>query len=547
MLLFERNSTVVPPRELDRRSLLFLSVGAIIGSGWLFAALDAAERTGGSSVLAWLIAGGLVVTIALVYAELGTMFPVDAGTARFPLYAFGRVTGFVSGWFTWIGTVCIAPIETEAALRYAGNYLPALTAFHDHAVVLTTLGQLAAALILLAFTLLNAFGLRRLNETNSVIVLWKIVVPVIVAVALISTHFDPHNFVIGGFFPDGVHGVLQATSGGGVIFALIGFEQAVAFGGEAKDPQHSIPWAVIGSVLVGGAIYLLLQIAFVGAVPASSLVHGWPGVHFHGIFGPYAGLATVLGISAVTYLVYSDAIISPAGTALTYTATASRVPYAMAMEGFLPSRVSHLSPREVPLLSLAGCYVAQLLIVVLFPNWVELLEFVTAAVILMYALAPLALGVIRVTGAQLPRPYRLGRPELVGPLAFIVANILLMWTGWHTMAKLFTAVGIGLVALVVLTLMKPAYRHSALEWWAASWLVPYLAGMLLMSYFGPFGHGTRSPTHQWVCLGICVAFSLVIYYPAVRLGVRAASQLPIGSRPLDLWARTERQMSEADG
>lgn len=270
-------------------------------------------------------------------------------------------------------------------------------------VVLTMVGKLAAAVILLGFTVLNVFGLRRFNETNAVVVCWKILIPLLVAVAFISTRSDPHNFVVGGFFADGLHGVLLATSSGGVIFALIGFEQAVELGGETKESQRSIPFAVIGSVIVGGGLYLLLQIAFVGVVPARYLSEGWLHVGFHGIFGPFAGLATALGLSVIAYLIYSDAIISPAGTALTYTATASRVPYAMSLEGFVPRRLSRLSTREVPLLSLGLCYVASVLIILVFPTWTELLQFVTAAVVLMYALA---LGVIRATGPERPRRHR---------------------------------------------------------------------------------------------------------------------------------------------
>ena len=536
---------MAPPREMGRRSLLFLSVGAIIGSGWLFAALDAGERAGGSSVLAWMVAGGLVITIALVYAELGTMFPIDAGTARFPLYGFGRVTGFLSGWFTWLGTVCVAPIETEAALRYAGNYVPALTTLDGRSVVLTVVGKLAAAVILLGFTVLNVFGLRRFNETNAVVVCWKILIPLLVAVAFISTRFDPHNFVVGGFFADGLHGVLLATSSGGVIFALIGFEQAVELGGETKESQRSIPFAVIGSVIVGGGLYLLLQIAFVGVVPARYLSEGWLHVGFHGIFGPFAGLATALGLSVIAYLIYSDAIISPAGTALTYTATASRVPYAMSLEGFVPRRLSRLSTREVPLLSLGLCYVASVLIILVFPTWTELLQFVTAAVVLMYALAPLALGVIRATGPELRRPYRLRHPGLTAPVAFIAANFLLLWTGWDTLSKLFSIVGVGVVALVGLAIFRPAYRHSIHEWRAASWLVPYVAGMALISSLGPFGDGTKSPDRQWVCMAICAAFSLALYYLAIYLGTQACRRMAEGDRPLDRWHRTERRMREA--
>ena len=54
---------------------------------------------GGGAVTAWILGISLVFVLALVRPELGTMFPIDGGMARFPLYAFGRITGFFSGWF----------------------------------------------------------------------------------------------------------------------------------------------------------------------------------------------------------------------------------------------------------------------------------------------------------------------------------------------------------------------------------------------------------------------------------------------------------------
>jgi len=87
-------------------------VCAVIGSGWFFSSFDAAQiGGGGGAVTAWILGVSLVLVLAFVHAELGTMFPVDGGTARFPLYAFGRVTGFFSGWFAWISAVCVPARE----------------------------------------------------------------------------------------------------------------------------------------------------------------------------------------------------------------------------------------------------------------------------------------------------------------------------------------------------------------------------------------------------------------------------------------------------
>jgi len=126
-----------------------------------------------------------------------------------------------------------------------------------------------------------------------------------------------------------------------------------------------------------------------------------------------------------------------------------------------------------------------------------------------------------------------------------VANFLLLWTGWDTLSKLFSVVGLGVLALVGQAVFRPAYRHSIHEWRAASWLVPYVAGMALISALGPFGDGAKSPDRQWLCMAICAAFSLALYYLAIYLGTQACRRLAEGDRPLDRWHRAEQRMREA--
>ena len=123
-------ATTEPTEGLKREAgfigLLFTSVGSIIGSGWLFGALFVASIGGPAAILAWLIGSFAVILLALVHAELGGLFPVSGGTARFPYYAFGGLAGASFGWFSWLQAVGTAPIEVEAALQYSSNWVPGL-------------------------------------------------------------------------------------------------------------------------------------------------------------------------------------------------------------------------------------------------------------------------------------------------------------------------------------------------------------------------------------------------------------------------------------
>src|ERR1035437_4802257 len=87
-------------REIGIIGLIWASEGSIIGSGWLFGAQKALGVAGPAAIISWVIGGVAILMLALVHAELGGMYPVSGGTARFPHYAFGGVAGASFGWFS---------------------------------------------------------------------------------------------------------------------------------------------------------------------------------------------------------------------------------------------------------------------------------------------------------------------------------------------------------------------------------------------------------------------------------------------------------------
>ena len=109
-------------REMGLIGATWASETSIIGSGWLFGALFAAQAAGTAALLGWVIAGVCVVILALVHAELGGMYPVSGGTARFPHFAFGSIAGISFGFFSWLQAVTVAPIECFAVMQYGSYY-----------------------------------------------------------------------------------------------------------------------------------------------------------------------------------------------------------------------------------------------------------------------------------------------------------------------------------------------------------------------------------------------------------------------------------------
>jgi amino acid transporter len=511
-------------RDVGLIGLMFTSLGSIIGSGWLFGSLYAAQEAGPSALISWGIGGGAVIILALIYAEMGGMYSVAGGTARFPHYAFGSLVGFAAGWFAWLGAVTIAPIEVEAAIQYSTNYLHGLshkvTMGSEHVVVLTPKGYVVAAVLMLIFTVINLMGIRHMSKTNVAAVWWKIAVPVLTILVLLAVAFHPGNFTAaGGFAPAGAKGVLQAITAGGVIFALLGFEQAIQLAGEGRNAHRDIPVAVIGSIVIGVVIYLLLQVAFLGALKPGDLAHGWSNLTFSGVFGPFAGLAKLLGLGWLAVLLYIDAVISPAGTGLIYTATSSRVSYALGRNGYVPKQFDLISQQGVPWFSIIFSFIVGMLLFLPSPSWQTLVTFISSATALTYAAAPLALGALRRQEPDRRRPYRLPGGNLLAPVGFMIANLIVYWSGWNTDRKLFAAILLGFALLAISYLTKANPDRPPLDWKSSLWLWPYLAGMALISYLGQFD-GREVIPFWWDMLTVA-AFSLVIYAFAMRVRLPA--------------------------
>jgi amino acid transporter len=519
-------------RDVGLVGLVFASFGSIIGAGWLFAALFASSLAGPAAIISWLIGGGAMMLLALTHAELGGMYPVAGGSARFPQYAFGNLIGFTSGWVAFLGAVTVAPIMVEATLLYTSNYVSSLITVAGGRPVLTVQGYVVAAALLLLFCTINVLGVRWLAETNMLLVCWKIFVPVLAVVALLLTSTHRENFTAaGGFMPFGWKGVFVALASGGVIFACLGFEQAVQLGGESRNPRRNIPLAIIVSMLVAIGLYIALQVAFIAALDPSSLSNGWGAISFSGkaeLFGPFAGLATALGLGWLAVLLYTDAIVSPGGTGLLYTGASARLTFALARNGQIPGVFAGLTRRGTPLFAIVFSFFCGLVILLPFPGWQELVGFISAAAVLTYAMAPLALGALRRQDDSRPRLFRLPAASLVAPAAFVVASEILLFTGWAVVWKLVVAILIGFALLTISTLTGRNERTLALDWRSAVWLWPYLVGMGAISYFSSFDTGTPSSipllgldgprnvlTFGWDVLAVAI-LGVFIYTLAIR-------------------------------
>jgi amino acid transporter len=520
-------------RDVGLLGLLWVSEGSIIGSGWLLGAFTATTIAGPAALLAWIVGSVAIVILPLVYAELGGLFPVSGGSARFPHYAFGSLAGASFGWFAWLQAIPVAPIEVEAALQYATHW-HIFSGYVTSDGTLTASGFGAAVVLMAVFVTINLFGVRWLSRTNSYVAAWKVIIPVMTALVLLITHFHGSNFSAdGGFFikgpQGGAHSILQAVSDGGIVFALIGFEQAVQIGGESANPKRDLPRAVLGSVLIASVMYILLQIAFVGAIEPSTFTrfHSWSSLMNDGALAtrPFYTIATAAGLGWLAWLLLIDAVISPSGDGLLYMTTSSRISYGLSKTGYVPRSFERTSARSnVPLTGLLFTFLVGLLVFLPFPSWQKLVGFISSATVIMYAGAPLAFGALRLQKPDLTRPYKVPLGKLVAPVSFILANYIIYWSGWDVVWRLMAAILLGYVLIGISMRFKLNGKELKIDWRAGCWLFPYLVGMTVISWLGSFGGGKgdflgggMGHLGLWSDLLVLGIFSLIVYYVAMAL------------------------------
>jgi amino acid transporter len=516
-------------RSVGLFGLTMVSLGSIIGSGWLLGAYKATKVAGPASLLSWILAVIILGALALIHAELGTAYPVAGGTARFPAFAFGKLSGFVAGWTAWLQAVTLAPIEVEASLQYLDN----ISWVNKHLALLNSDGNLSgsgllwATILMAVFTWINLVGVKLLSESNKYTMLWKFSVPVLTIIVLLSLSFHPSNFHAGGgFMPMGVNGIFAAMPAG-VVFAAQGFEQAIQFGGEARNPQKDIARAVLIAMGIGAVVYILLEVAFIGSLDPAALVKGWSAPIAKGAFGPYATLATAAGAGWLAYILYADAFISPAGTGLVYLGSSSRFTYAQAHAGELPKGFAKLTRRGIPIWSVVLAFIVGEIAFLPFPSWQSLVGLVTSATAMMYSFAPLSLAALRRRDPDRPRPYRLKGAVWLAPFGFVAANFVVYWGGFDTTWKIDLGIVLGLVIFGVTQLFrKQKLPIAKSEWKGFSWVPVWFIANVVLGYLGNFdsggyrqGGGEKMLLPSIWDLLIVGVVNLIIFYWAVSTAV----------------------------
>jgi APA family basic amino acid/polyamine antiporter len=420
------------PRKLGLATGMAVVVGVIIGSGIFRVPSGIAGDTGNLTgiALVWILGGIVALFGALSIAELAAMYPAAGGPYVYLREAYGKPLAFLFGWMWLLTTPISWAAQSLMFAEYLGFFVP-IPAMAQHAI--------AAALIILV-----AAANYRSVKLGAVIQNLSTAAKVLAIVGLSAAIFL--------FAPGGEHNPLNAEpmgvakwSGIGIgliaaLWAYDGWENLTTLSGEVKNPQRNLPLALIGGVLVVIVVYLLINMAYLRALPLPQLAAS------KSVAADAAG--TVLGRAGAS-LVGALVMLSVFGTLNGSILSSPRVFFAMAEDGLFFRTVGKVHPKyETPYVAI-GFIVVLAVIYVLLRDFMQLAEGYVLGVWPFLALCVIGIFILRRRRPDFPRQYRaLGYP--VVPALFVLATFVVVANAlyaqfWSTIASiLITLVGLPL-------------------------------------------------------------------------------------------------------
>jgi len=519
----EKRSTEVIAHESDKQlrksltlqDLFFLSLGGIIGSGWLLGGIAAAGVAGPASIFSWIIGGGIVLFIALAFAEITSALPKSGSIVRYPHYAYGGYVGYIMGWAYLLGALTVPAVESEAILSYASTYVNGLFHTVSGVSVLTPLGIFYGVLLLVAFFVINWFGIRFLAKFNTIMTWIKFIIPVFAFVFLLFV-LNRTNFVShGGFVPMGIGSIFYAIPTAGVVFSFLGFRQALNFGGEARNPQRDIPIATIFSIIVSIVLYSMLELAFVGALK-------WPaGINWSTLTSSSLGSAPYFielqnsGIAlfgAFAYFLLISAFISPAGTGWIYVGSGARTLYGIAADGYYPTGLLKINKKtKIPYIALIISTILGMIFFLPFPSWYLFIGFISSSMVLTYLMGPIMLMTFRKYAPDLHRPFRLPFASVIAPIGFVAGALIMYWSGISTLVMVFSTVLLGIPVFYLMYAPQKLNLSKTFSYTVAIVEFILTGTVLIMNYIFVLFPGSKEsmPTKTWIFLGGLIAMAAI--------------------------------------
>ena len=400
------------PRRLGAWTGMAVVVGVIIGSGIYTVPAPIAAGVGSLSgvALVWILGGLISLFGVLSVTELAAMFPDAGGPYVYLREAFGRPLAFLFGWM-WLLTT---PYSWAAqAITFANYFGPMVGLTHFER-------QLTAALLITLLSAVSYCSVSLGAWVQNVSTGAKLLALAGLAIALFA--FAPHP----GASLAGVAGGGVLWSGLGValvaaLWAYDGWVNLTPLSGEMKDPQKTLPRALIGGTLITLAVYLIMNAAFAVSLPFHTLATSKAVASdaVTTLLGPGAAVVIVALVMVSTFGSMNGSILSD-----------PRVFYAMAEDGLFFKSVGKIHPRfHTPHVAIAFSW-ALAVVYVLCRDFLDLAEAYVLGIWPFLALCTLGVFVLRRRRPELARPYRVwGYP--VVPVLFVLATFLVIVSTYY--------------------------------------------------------------------------------------------------------------------
>jgi len=449
----EEDSSRELHRTLKTKDLILLGIGAIVGAGlFSITGIAAAENAGPAILISFIIAAICCTFAGLCYGELAGMFPVSGSAYTYTYATMGEFPAWVIGW-TLILEYAIG--AATVAVSWSGYAASVLQGFDIHfpnylmaspwqdligANDVTTTGiiNLPALTIVFGISMLLITGIRQSAIVNSLIVMIKLgAVAVFIAVGAFYINpenyhpFIPENTGVFGEF--GWSGIFRAA--GVVFFAYIGFDSVSTTALETKNPQKSIPRAILSSLFICTLIYIVFTTVLIGLANYKDLDVSAP-VVLAIANTPYPWLQGVIKLAIIAGLT---------SVILVYLLGQSRIFLTMASDGLLPKRFAKIHPRfrtpwhsNLILMVLVGGIAAFVPISVLG-------HLVSIGTLLTFAFVCMEVLVLRYIHPEYPRPFRVPFFPAVPILGVLTCLGMMSFLGIESWIRLVVWLLIGMI------------------------------------------------------------------------------------------------------
>ncbi len=412
-------------RDLRLSHATAVVVGTVIGSGIFLVPAEMMQAVGSAKLvyLAWFVGGLLSFFGALTYAELGAMKPQAGGEYVYVRDGYGPLAGFLYAW-TWFLIAKPASIATLATgfVRVLGNF-SALSFLSRNLISVpfhVTYGQLLAIAAAVLISLLNYLGVKKAGEFQLVFTVLKIgIILGIVFIGFTYASGTWRNFA----------GTYSGAAGGmaGFMAALVaalwaydGWNDLNMVSGEIRDPERSIPIALIAGVATVGILYMLVNAAVQYVLPA-----GVVATSQRPASDATAAVLGSVGAGIVSAGMAISMLVAMNGTIM----SGARIPFAVARDRYFFSALAEVHPRfHTPSIAIIAQAVLAIILLLFGGSFRQFFSLAIFAEWLFYMVAASTVFLFRRREPAAPRPYRVWGYPMVPSLFVLAAAVLLYYT-----------------------------------------------------------------------------------------------------------------------